>query len=527
MEEVKQTRLKNAKLKIVSAFENNKALLLKSLLFTFVLGLIAHGYMYFNNAISLDAMGEFIDDKEVTSHKIGIGRIFLPLYHTLVRGKMVLPYLTGLLSLLWIGLSVFLVCKIFDIKSNLFIFITACIFTLNLTVIVMTCAFLNDIDGNLLALFFSVLSAFVWRRYKYGYLFAVLPLTISLGLYQSYVSVTMVIMLMCFILDLLKGANFKETIISGLKACLTYLITAIIFVIALKVTCLIYGVGLSKGMYNSLDVLENVTITKLFYTAIWAYGYVIKRFISPVSLISNVVVVGLNGLLVLMTLVCLVRYIINKKIKAKELILAVILLLVIPIAVSFTTIISSVVREYMYYSICLFYLFILLLLRLSVQDFGTNKAQIFICCKKTSFIIVAFLMLSNIVLSNTAYTTKVFQKDANVSFMTRVVSDIEEVEGYKVGETEIVFFGLPKTQIVSNENFDDVKEVWGMQYDYFVYGSGYIKMFFNLYLMYPANIVDESVIKDETAVQEIKNMPSYPSEGSIKMIDGRVVVKFE
>ena len=66
-----------------------------------------------------------------------------------------------------------------------------------------------------------------------------------------------------------------------------------------------------------------------------------------------------------------------------------------------------------------------------------------------------------------------------------------------------------------------------MQYDYFVYGSGYIKMFFNLYLMYPANIVDESVIKDETAVQEIKNMPSYPSEGSIKMIDGRVVVKFE
>ena len=317
MEEVKQTKLKMAKLKIITAFENNKALLLKSLLFTFVLGLIAHGYMYFNNAISLDAMGEFIDDKEVTSHKIGIGRIFLPLYHTLVRGKMVLPYLTGLLSLLWIGLSVFLVCKIFDIKSNLFIFITACIFTLNLTVIVMTCAFLNDIDGNLLALFFSVLSAFVWRRYKYGYLFAVLPLTISLGLYQSYVSVTMVIMLMCFILDLLKGANFKETIISGLKACLTYLITAIIFVIALKVTCLIYGVGLSKGMYNSLDVLENVTITKLFYTAIWAYGYVIKRFISPVSLISNVVVVGLNGLLVLMTLVCLVRYIINKKIKAK------------------------------------------------------------------------------------------------------------------------------------------------------------------------------------------------------------------
>lgn len=513
---------------IKTKFNNNKVLLLKSVLFTFILGFIAHGYMYFNNALSLDALAEYVDDKRITELKVSIGRIFLPIYHRLIRGTLVLPFFTGILSLFWTSLAVFLVCKIFNFKSNLLVFITSSIFTLNLTIIVMTCAFLNDIDGNLFAMFLSVLAVYLWRNYKFGYLYAILPLVLSLGLYQSYISVTIFMILILSIMDLLNKRWTKEVIVNGLKSVLMLVISGIIYAVLLKLFCNIYGVSASNGSYNSIGQMKWLTVPKAFKLTIWSYVYVIKRLLMPTSLLPKIVVLTLHVLLFITAGVSLILYIVKTKLKLKEIILVFLLICLMPIAVAFTTILSlGVIREYMHYSVCLFYLFVLLLLRLNFGEFKKEKVNfIFKSLKPIACGIMAFILLSNVVTSNTAYTVKVFEKDANVSFMTRVVSDIEKVEGYKVGETKIAFIGYPENSIVSSSEYDEIKKVWGMQYDFFMIEIvWYYEAFFELYLMYPGKLANAVEAGELSALEEVANMPAYPNGEGIKMINGYVVVK--
>ena len=362
---------------IKTKFNNNKVLLLKSVLFTFILGFIAHGYMYFNNALSLDALAEWADSNRVIKWKIGLGRPFLVLYHFIFRGNMILPFFTGLLSLLWTSLAVFFVCKLFSLKSYLQVFLVSCIFTLNLTFIVMTCAFLNDIDGNLFAMFLSVLAVYLWRRSKFGYLYAIIPITFSLGIYQSYVSVTIFLVLIISAMDLLYGKTAKQVFLSGLKALVAVLISALTYFVSLKVVCSIFDVELKDDMsYNSMGNLKYLTPVRALKLTAWACVYIVKRLLMPTSLLPTVIVCTLNVIIFLLAGISLVLYLVKNKLKAKELLLLFTLICLMPVATVISTVASlGVIREYMHYSVCLFYLFALLLLRLNFGEFKKEKVN--------------------------------------------------------------------------------------------------------------------------------------------------------
>ncbi|MCD8125882.1 MAG: glucosyltransferase domain-containing protein, partial [Lachnospiraceae bacterium] len=238
---------------ILNEFQRSRPFLFRCLLYTFAWGLVTHGTMYLHNSISHDSLNEFISDARVLSWKISLGRVLYPVYQALTRGFITLPWLVGLLTLLYTGMAVFLVMKLFDVKSRKIAFLAAGIFTANITVIAVTATYINDLDADLFAMLLAVGAAFLWRRGRRGLLPGAFLLAFSLGLYQSYLSMTVTLFLLASILDLLDGREWKEVFYRGWESIAMLIGGGVLYIIELKIGCLISGVSLQSGSYNSLD----------------------------------------------------------------------------------------------------------------------------------------------------------------------------------------------------------------------------------------------------------------------------------
>lgn len=242
----------------VEILKNNKSLFLRTIVIAFAFGIITHGFMYFSNSVAYDALNEFVTDKSVQIWKVQLGRVFVPIYQNFTRGLITLPFLVGILATLYTAISLFFVCKIFDINSNLLIILIAGIFTANITTISLTSTFIHDLDSDMLSLMFSVIAVYLWKRYKFGYLYAIIPLIFTMGLYQAFVQVTITLIIIYSILTLLKGGEnaFKDTLIKGLKGVVTLCATALIYFISAKIIAKVYGTSIMSNGYNSIDVVR-------------------------------------------------------------------------------------------------------------------------------------------------------------------------------------------------------------------------------------------------------------------------------
>ena len=90
----------------------------------FAIGLFAHAYCFTNLTLSHDGLNEFYVygpvnylDLNVFELKISTGRQLIPIYDLIFRGRVVVPWLSGLLSLVWLSFSVWFASMIFNFKS--------------------------------------------------------------------------------------------------------------------------------------------------------------------------------------------------------------------------------------------------------------------------------------------------------------------------------------------------------------------------------------------------------------------------
>ena len=133
----------------------------------------------------------------------------------------------------------------------------------------------------------------------------------------------------------------------------------------------------------------------------------------------------------------------------------------------------------------------------------------------------------NIQTANACYVKKTTEKEATLSLMTRVIERIESLDGYKEGETPVVFVGSPNEYLKSFSPFDEISTINGMGDNSPMTYYGTNKMYINMIMKIPMDISDLSEFSEEIDSETIAHMESYPSKGSVKIIDGIVIVKFE
>lgn len=136
--------------------EEDKILLQRSLLYTLLLGLCAHGFGILNLYICHDSLFDFYDSTLAHQHQIGLGRVLEPLYREMTASGLLMPWSIGLLSFFWIGFAVFLVCKLFHLSGRMEVFLTAGIMSVNISVTAILASYTPWLAADMFALLLAV-----------------------------------------------------------------------------------------------------------------------------------------------------------------------------------------------------------------------------------------------------------------------------------------------------------------------------------------------------------------------------------
>lgn len=505
-------------------FKRNKKWLFLSLLAVFLWGILAHGYGFMHDSFSHDSLNEFNGANGGNAWKIQLGRFVIPVYKAVFRTDLTLPWLVGILSLLWIGLAVFLVIRIFKIESKVLVFLIAGIFTANLTVAATSATYMHDFDCDMFALLCSVLAMYFWRNVRRGGLLGAIFVAISLGIYQSYLSVTIVLVMFVCILDLLNGEKFKSVFCKGLKAVGMILLGGGIYFAAMQVVLAFTGLELASGDYNSLGNLLELTPRSILSLTYCAYLDCYARLVSTISPYPAVLVKGSVWLMFLAAAAAVLAGLWNKRMGVLEKLLCIALVVLLPLGMNLIYILAGgEVHDLMVYAVWLFYLLVLLLLDwLGKHCNGKSKPLSGLC-----MVLIFVLLYGNVQTANALYLKKDMEQDAFLSLMTRVVYKMEECDEYEPGQTPVVFVGNSDQLNGSISGFEKYSEITGawdaetanMTEDF------RCRTYFQYVLNNPALIASGSVWEGMQTDSRVSEMPCYPSDGCIAMIDGVLVVK--
>ncbi len=504
----------------------NKQLLLQCIGLTFLWGLIAHGFMFANNNLSWDSLVHIKESFYPYSWKASLGRIFVPIYEASIRGRVTIPWLIGILSLLYISIALLFISKIFNIQSAFSLFIIAGILTVNPTITSITATYISDLDADMLAMLLSVIAVYCWQKLRKGYLYGAIPLMLSLGLYQSYISTTIVLIIFVCVLNLLRGGEkpVKNILYKGLSAICMMLIAGGLYFCALKLTCAIFDQQLASGEYNSLDTALSMSPSQIIHATWGAFWNSIVGILCVPSICSHRIIRIITSILLLFPFCIVMKQICSKNTNIEQKILIVLLLAITPLCMNICQVLTNnMSHNLMHYAFWLTYLFVLLIFRLNEEEQIITRLNFLKWSKIISVAALFILLIWQVRLANLAYFAKDIENKAIRALYTRVINDIEEQQGYLFGETRIALIGNP-THLIKDydEKYHRTRQLTGMAKRLTTEHSN---LYITQYLMYPASIIGIEETNTLAQTEIVASMPIYPSKGSIQMIDNICVVK--
>lgn len=519
-------------IKMIRSEKEHKKQLYYAIMATFFWGMLAHGYGFLHNSFSGDSLSEFFGAMGSNAWKIQLGRFVVPAYKAVFRTDLTLPWLVGMLSLLWIGLAVYLTVRIFRMESGILIFLTAGIFAANITVAATAASYLHDYDCNMFALLCAVAAVYLWKEFDWGILAGSVLVALSLGIYQSYVLVAVVLVMFSCILDLLNEADFRDVIKRGLKAVSMLVLGGVLYYGVLRIVIECTGIQMHTGDTNSLDAALALTPRSILSLTYHAYLDCFNRLIQVQSPYPARMIQIFTLLQMLVAAGALVIGLCNRRVKLPEKALCMILVALLPFGMHLIYVLTSgIVHDLMVYGTWLFYLLVLLLsdwLAKYGMQYGGGILQKYRSVPRWLCMGMLFVILyGNVQTANALYLKKDLEQDAYLALMNRIVYRMETVEGYEPGETPVVFVGTHQLLNEAIPGFEEYRHITGMdsslvantEEDY------RLRAYFQTVMNYPANIPGSDVFRRMAADPRVTDMPAYPGEGSIAMIDDVLVVK--
>lgn len=513
-------------------FSQEKKWLCISLCAVFLWGLVAHGYCFLQDSFNHDSLAEFNGLVFGNQIKFAAGRFLVPLYRNVFRTDLTLPWLIGVLALLWLGLAVFFVLKIFDIRSPILVFLIAGVFTVNTAITATAASYLHDFDSDCFAILSAVMAVYLWRKVPWGSLIGAFFVVGPLGIYQSNISVTIVLVMLVCILDLLNGEDFRRVFRNGIKALGMLLLGVVLYCVALQIVIAVTGHGLATGNDNTLDRMRELSLSNVFSYIAGAYRDCWRRLTFAISPYSGSMVRGATMGLAGIIMISLFVFLLKKGIPLTSKLLCICLVALLPMGMNITYVLSAgAVHDLMAFSIWLFYLQALLFAYWLVRDLGACQLKWIpkFICKLPGLVAMALvfvLVYGNVQVANTLYLKKDLEKDAYLSLMTRVVYDMERVEGYVPGETPVVFVGQSDQiqTVPGTEQCEDIIGAWAPG-PVILRDQCYYAAYFSYILANPAVMAENPVWYPLLSDPRVAIMPVYPNEGYLDFVDGVLVVR--
>lgn len=493
---------------------------------SFFIGIFVHLFMFTNLLMNHDGNLRIVS----LENMVGLGRWFL-MFACYPSSVAYVPWVLGLLCVLYLSIASVLVCELFKIENKVYIFFISFILVA-FPAVAATFSYLFTADGYMMAFMLSVLAVFLTTRFKWGFIPGGFFLLLALGTYQAYLAVACV--LAVFVL-LQKASSPLTTLKSFLQALLHYVYMGLIGLIGnfAVMQYLVRFRGVVLNNYRGLSQL-NGSFFSIIGVAVSNIPKIYSLFFDSILHIPGFQTSGdapmrTTLLLILYIVLLAAAFIIylykNKAFSAPwRLIAALFLLAVLPICFNISSLLSPYgVHLLMRLPIVFFYIALPVLLSKVLP--AAEKANRAYAAKLCSGILLISICFQFFLTDNIAYANMNFRMDKMNSLSTRIADRIEQTEGF-VPEIPVLYIGTPDVSYYPNQSPLDPL-IHGMTgttgnntLDSYYVTYHYMKNF--AHFNHPIPYEQMEKLFEDPRVAE---MPVFPNAGATQVIDGIMIVK--
>lgn len=486
---------------------------LSSLLF----GLLAYTFAFTNKLLNHDeAYSLFMKGGTVDSGRWGLG------FLDIVFPNISMPWIYGILSIVFLSLMICVTIRIFSIRSalmqvllsgSMMVFpsiiglfgymFTSSAFTLSLLLCVMAVWFLQ--------------SKFRWRIIP-----ALGCMVFSLSIYQSYISVAAAFLLLILIQRLLRGEKLGTVIRSGLEYVAFLVISLGSYFLATKIFLWLLHVEMnsyaSERVSFSLSAIPaNVIVAYRSFLLYFARG---ARGLLPTPLLRCTVLLCLAAAFLLLLLWAM------KKWELSRYLLLAALILLLPLAINcmylFTT--PGSIHTLVLYGFVSLFVFVAIVgdsclpmtpgtgWRNGVASLSLNVLTI----------AMALAILANTYIANAAYVNLHLRYENAYAFYTSLSAQIKSMPEF-TEDTKLAILGVYQEPDFYAEHFPFLEGLAGVKG--FLPDSYSWEKFLEYYLGFPIPTPTEEELDAIRHSPEYEEMPNYPYYGSLRLIGDTIVVK--
>ena len=484
-----------------------------AMLATWIGGLLAHAYRFFNFLPLWDSMLNFSG----TGATYTSGRWFLDIVGK-ISSDYDMPWVNGALSLFYLGLIVIMLTELFELKSKKAIWLTA-VLIVTFPTVTSSFAYMFTADGYMLAFLLAVLGIYLTEKYRYGFLCGMICICLSMSTYQAYLSVSlMLVVVICVKRILIEENMVWQVIVKEYKQAIALLAGAVLNNILTKLVNRCLGVVLDSyqgindvHMLTLEDSIGAVAKVQLWFRMFFQIGE--QRADNCYSI--------LNQSIFLLLIILTICFIIKRKIYRRPLSVLCIIFAYwcIPILAYVIRFVSMEVSYHtlMVMSLCMIYVTLVIFIE-HMKDKGRTSQVL----KLISVIVLCGISYYNILNANYSYYNMNLSYEKSYAISADVLERIEELEDFD-SSMKIAVIGTYKAE--TEEIAEEIPEIAGVSSDSFLRGQEhYLAMWeYCMGRTYTgASLEEVDKIKETETYLE---MNTYPYAGSVCVIDDIVVVK--
>lgn len=485
------------------------------LIFSILIGFITHFYLFTHEVMAPDMVG-YSSLYTAGDWEVSLGRWGIQIINGL-RGGMINSFLITIVCILGASLSVIFIRKIFEIESRIISLLFATVI-MTAPQMAETLLFTFTADAYFCAILLSCLAAYMISRTNIGlgkYLLAGICIIFSLSIYQTYIGLTIGIIIILFIHRLLKEEDTKENVKWFIKNMCFILICLILYFLITKIY--LYANGLELASYRGANSFGIDILFQIPESVIKIYRQFVE-FLFGESVIYNQFWKRniLNGIITGILFLCLVHQIIREKIyhSPTRLLLLVVAILLFPLGVNIIGIImpTTGINLVIGYAEILYYILFFVVIEKEIR-----------LLRIPSYVAVTILCGTFILSNNATYMARydVFQNYYTESI--RILSKVEMLDGYS---NELKWMFSDNIQYVSayskmaNGFISNNYMTWSA-----AKGIWLNKPFYKKYFGKKINMVTYEQHNAILESEEFQNMGIYPENDSIRIIDDIIVIK--
>lgn len=497
---------------------------------TLIVGIMAQGMGLFNKfSVRDDICSIFKIGFTVTSGRWGL-QILGDLERLLYGGygHYSMPLFNGLFSILFLAIAAVLIVYLLDIRRDL-----TCIFVGGILVAfpTITCSFEYFFTAHyyLFALMCGALGSVlicmgnrIWKMAA-----GILLIAFSIGIYQGFLP-TSVLMMFCYLVRVIREERSLPDIFRKIvRVAAGSLLSVLLYLGLTKLSLIITHSQLTS--YEGISSMGKASIAEYLSRIKEAYRVFFlpeigKRYnLYPYHL--RHVYLGTILLLAIFWLIFLVRLL--RKRKGALAALYALAGFLFPLAVNFIFFLSGG-GVYTLMSMGQVFPFIILAWRgekLIDRGEGILRRE---TLRKTASILAVFYCALTLVMyiryDNACYLKTAMVQEEAKSYLTTLITQIKSTEGYR-DDLPVAFVNRGKNRdhaLTQLPEFDDLILAGSQSLKTTVKDYASIR-FMNYWCGFSPNLADARAFHD---LPEVKEMPHYPDDGSIKIVNGTVVVKF-